>query len=138
MNDLKIARERLKDHTICLYRAGVEYTSDLRGIAPMMGYLETVDLSGFSVADKVVGKAAAMLFLKAGIKAVYAVTLSESAKELLERHGVPVEYQALTDRIINRAGTDTCPMEKTVLSCDDIKEGYRLLKNKYEEMRKFS
>lgn len=94
----------------------------------MMEWLgEGRDLHGFSVADLVVGKAAAMLFVRAGIAEVFARVISRSGKDYLERHGIPVAYETLTDSIRNRAGTGICPMEQTVLAIDDPEEGYLAL-----------
>ncbi|MCM1546520.1 MAG: DUF1893 domain-containing protein [Clostridiales bacterium] len=137
MTDIQTAKNNLAGHTICLCKGGECLYSDRRGIAPMMGFIESgVDLSGYSVADKVVGKAAALLFIKCGIISVYAETLSEYAKKALEERGIAVEYKTLTERIINRDGTDICPMEKTVLNCGDAEEAYALLKNKLKELQK--
>lgn len=136
MTDVQLAKQNLSGHTICLCKDGNCIFSDKRGIAPMMGFIaDGVDLEGYSVADVVVGKAVAMLFVKCGIANVYAKTLSTSGKEMLERYGIACEYETLTDKIINRAGTDICPMEKTVLNTDDIEEAYRLLKNKLQSMQ---
>ena len=101
----------------------------------MMGFIESgLDLHGYSVADVVVGKAAALLFVKCGIKEVFAKTLSEYAKRVFELYGVNYEYGILTERIINREGTDTCPMEKAVMNTDDPEEAYEILKNKLIEL----
>lgn len=137
MTDLQIAEQNLEGHTICLCKDGRCLFSEKRGIAPMMDFIaEGVNLEGFSVADIVVGKAAALLFVKCKIKAVFAKTLSKSGKEVLEKHNIQFEYGVLTDKIINREGTDICPMEKTVLNTDDPEEGYLLLKNKIQSMHK--
>lgn len=137
MTDLELAKEGLAGHTICLCKDGQCLTSDRRGIAPMMGWIaDGVDLTGYSAADIVVGKAAAMLFVKSGIAAIYAKTISRSAKAYLESHGVSLSYGTLTEYIINREGTDICPMEKTVLATDDAAEGYRLLKERFAAMKR--
>lgn len=100
-----------------------------------MGFIaKNADLTGYSVADTVVGKAAALLFVKCGITAVFAKTLSLLGKNVLEKHGVYCEYETLTERIINRAGTDTCPMEKAVANTDSAEEAYTLLKNQFEKL----
>ncbi|MDE7295685.1 MAG: DUF1893 domain-containing protein, partial [Clostridia bacterium] len=120
---------------ICLCKNGECLYSEKRGIAPLMGFLaQGVDLRGYSVADKVVGKAAAFLFVKCGIREAFAETLSQSAKAVLEAHGIPVTYSVLTEKIINRAGTDMCPMEKTVLNVDNAEDAYLVLKEKMREM----
>ncbi len=94
-----------------------------------------VDLSGYSVADKVVGKAAALLFVKSGIASVFAENLSESGKKVLQEHAIPFEYITLAEKIINRTGTDICPMEKAVMYCDDAETAYVLLKNQLEKSK---
>ena len=78
MTDLQIAEKNLAGHTICLCKDGECIYSVRRGISPIMGFIDSgTDLKGYSVADTIVGKAAALLFIKCGIKSVYAKTLSE-------------------------------------------------------------
>lgn len=131
MTDLQIAKNNLPGHTICLCKNGNFLYSDKRGIAPMIGFIASGEnLSDYSVADIIVGKAAALLFVKCGIKNVFAKTLSENGKEVLELYGVNYEYEVLTERIINREGTDTCPMEKAVAGTENPEEAYVILKDK--------
>ena len=136
MTDLQTAKNNIDGHTICLCKDGKCLFSEKRGIAPMMDFIaDGIDLSGYSVADLVVGKAAALLFVKCGIIKVFAKTLSESAKRVLELYGVDYEYETLTEKIINRDGTDICPMEKAVLGCDDVEEAYLILQKKLKILR---
>ena len=131
MTDLEIAQSNLAGHTICLCKDGNCLFSEKRGIAPMMGFIaENVDLHGYSAADLVVGKAVAMLFVKSGVPHVFAKLLSQAGKKVLEEHGVNYRFETLTDKIVNRDGTDICPMEKTVSDTEDVDEAYLLLKNK--------
>jgi hypothetical protein len=94
------------------------------------------DLKGYSAADMIVGKAAAMLFVKAGICAVHGKVMSEAASEYLEAHHIPHSYDKLTEQIINRTGDNICPMEAAVANISDPEEGYKALFNKIQEMRK--
>lgn len=71
------------------------------------------------IADKAVGKAAAACMVAGGVKQVYADVMSEPALALLQIHGVTADYGQLVDHIINRAGTDWCPMEKLSRDIDD-------------------
>ena len=131
MTDLTLAKNNLGNHSVCLCKDGECIVDDRRGLSPLVGLISLgADLSGYSVADKVVGKAAALLFVKCNVAVVYAKTLSQSGKAVLDKHGIPVEYDTLADRIINRDGTDMCPMEKTVADCDDPQRAYELIKNK--------
>lgn len=76
-------------------------------------------LHGALVADKAVGKAAAACMVIGGIRQVHADVMSEPALKLLETHGVTAGYGQLVDHIINRAGTDWCPMERLSRDTDD-------------------
>ena len=136
MTDIETAIRELEGHSICLCRGGEFFTDDGRGISPVMRFIsEGRDLSGYSTADVIVGKAAAMLFVKASIVSVHGRVMSESGKAFLETHGIPCSYDVLTDRIINRKGTDICPMEKTVADIDDPETAYTALAKKIAELR---
>lgn len=129
MTDLQIAKENLAGRSVCFCRNGIYFYSDKHGISPILDCIaEKTDLAGYAVADKIVGKAAALLFVKCKIKRVFAQTLSQSGKRILEEYGIPFEYETLTEKIINRAGTDICPMEKAVSHTDDPEEAYEVLK----------
>ena len=137
MTDIELAKTNLDGHSICLCRDGEIITDDGRGISPMMKFIaEEKDLTGFSTADVIVGKAAAMLFVKAGIVCVHGKTMSESGKAYLGTHGIPCTYDILTEKIINRQGTDICPMEKAVMNIDDTEKGYEALRIRLESIAK--
>ena len=77
MTDLQTAITHLAGHTLALCKGEDILTSDKRGVAPMLGWIrEGRDLHGYTAADRVVGKAGAMLFVKAGVCEIYAQTLS--------------------------------------------------------------
>ena len=136
MTDLETAIANLEGHSICLCKDGAILTDDAKGIAPMMKLISSgKDVSGYSVADLIVGRAAAMLFIKAGITSVYGKVMSKGAEALLQSQGIPCRYDVLTERIINREGTDVCPMEKTVADITDPNEAYLALKARIEQMR---
>lgn len=135
MTDIEKAIMSLEGHTLALCRGNTVLTSDKRGVSPMLDFIERgYDLAGFSAADVVVGKAAAMLFTKVGIKEVYAKTISKSGLEYLTLRGIPAAYETLTDRIINREGTGICPMEEATSATDDHELGFELIKKKRDEL----
>lgn len=137
MTDLETAKAHLSGHSLCLCKDGAWFTDDGRGISPMLRLLgETRDLRGYAAADSIVGKAAAMLFVKAGIAAVYGEVMSEAGRAYLEAHGIPCAFGVLTEKIINRKGDGICPMEQAVAELDDADEGYRALCDKLNSLRK--
>ena len=136
MTDIEIAIKQLSGHSICLCKNGAVITDDGRGVSPMIGLIFSgIDLSGYSAADIIVGKAAAMLLVKAGIISVYGIVMSKNAMNYLHQHGIPFSYDQLTDCIINRNGTDICPMEKAVREISDPEEGYLAIINKLNELK---
>lgn len=136
MNDLKTAREHLPDHSLVLCRDGVMIVSDKRGVLPMVGFIrEGRELSGYVAADRVVGRAAAMHFVHAGIRDVYAETVSDGAVAFLTAHGIPVRYGTKTEGIVNREGTGPCPMETAVADIEDAEEGVHRIIDKVSRHR---
>lgn len=139
MEQLQRAKQLLETggHTLVVCGEGVQHISDRRGVAPMISFLEqALPLSGYAAADKVVGKATALLFVMAGIREVYAAVLSRPAKAVLERHGVAVTYGALVERIENRDKTGLCPMEQAVWLIDDPAQAFAAVKAKLAELQK--
>ncbi len=136
MTDLEYAKSELANHTLVLCKERSLITSDKHGVAPMLDFLsDELDLSGYSAADIVVGKAVAMLFVLAKIKEVHAEVLSFEGKEYLEKNNIKVTYNKLIPHILNRTKDDLCPMEKVVHSLDNPSEAFVALKNKILELR---
>lgn len=74
------------------------------------------------IADKVVGKAAASLMIAGGVTGVYAVTISTPALSLLRKYGVDVTFDTEVHHIVNRTGTDWCPLEKQCFLANTVEE----------------
>ena len=106
--------------TCVFYKQGVVYKSFDRGIRPLLELLDSgQDLSGFCAADKVVGKAAALLYCLLQVQSVYAPVISRPALEVLQNHGIRVYYQVCTAAIQNPAGNGLCPMETATREISD-------------------
>lgn len=69
-------------------------------------------LKGAIIADKIVGKAAAVLMVAGGIRGLHTHTISEQALSVFDGSGIEVTYGQSVPVIINRTRTDWCPMEK--------------------------
>lgn len=135
--DLARARARLAEgeYTVVLCRGDREQTDTRRGVAPLLALLdEGVDVTGFAAADRVVGKAAAFLYLRLSVAAVYAPVMSRPAYDLLTAHGVPAYVDTLTDAIRNRAGDGYCPMETAVWELDDPAAAEAAIRRKRAEL----
>lgn len=135
---MEAAKAALAGHSCALTRGDMLYVSDDRGIRPLMDWLAHGEkpLEGACAADKVVGKAAALLFVYGGVREIYAAVISEAAAAALDRHGVPYTYARMVPRIINRDGSGLCPMESRVMDTDSPEEAYRRLSEALKSMRK--
>lgn len=137
MNDLERAKKLLKGAVTCAFVKGAqERTSVLTGIRPLMELLDGGEtLEGYSAADKIVGRAAAFLYVRLGVAAVYAEVLSAKGEEILKKYGIPYEYREFTENIINRTGDGPCPMEAATEKISDPKEAEEVLRAKLASMR---
>ena len=113
-NRLEYAKSKLikENYTLVLYDGNKFISSKKRGIAPLLELYESGrDFSSFSAIDRVVGRAAAFLYVLLGVKSVFALCISELALDVLNNAGISVEYGAKVNSISNREGTGPCPME---------------------------
>jgi len=133
MQDLEIAEKRLNEEGLALsvVKDGeIIFESVSHGIS---GFLEAVErleekLEGASVADRVVGKAIALLCVYAKVRAVYAVILSERAKVVLEKHAIHHELDNLVESILDMDKVGMCPFERLATEISDPAEAYERLK----------
>lgn len=136
-NDLKKAIDILNSgqYTCVLCKDNEIHISTERGVKPLLEWLESgIDLKGFSVADKVVGKAAAFLYVLLGVKEVYAPVMSESAIYTLSRNGIFPQCDISVKNIINRTGMGNCPMEEAVVDITIPVEAVNAIRNRLKEL----
>lgn len=85
--------------------------------------------------DVKIGRAAAMLFVKAGVHAVFAEVMSDGAAALLAAHGIDASCDVRTAAIEDRQKTGPCPMESAVAGIEDIDAGIAAIRRRAEELR---
>lgn len=132
INDLKDILLK-ENHTLVIYKNNASViTSNDRGVNSLIKLIEEdkSQLSGSLIADKVIGKAAALLMIYAGVKEIYAPIISKPALQTLLKHNVKVYYDKEVERIINRKGDGLCPMETLCLDIEKPDEAYLLLSTK--------
>lgn len=122
MTDLDRAKELLTagESTLVLCRGTHILTDTRRGVAPLLALLDSgTPVVGYAAADRVVGKAAAFLYLRLGVAAVHGGVMSVPAYDLLVAHGVRTTCDTLVPAVRNRAGDGYCPMEQVSLPHTD-------------------
>ena len=141
MQDLEIAKQALKTRgfSLVIVKDGRPiFESYSSGIIGLLQAVEThhEELKDSSVADKIVGRAAALLLAYCLVKEVYAVTVSNEGLRIFQENQVRIEYDSIVPKILDRDGKDICPFEKLSLSIASPQESYDKLKRCVEEMRK--
>ena len=137
--DILTAKKILTDnnYTCVLYSDGVEHHSTLRGVKPLIDFLESdCDFNGFCAADKVVGAGAAHLYVLLHVKAVWARLMSKDAVNILQTNGINAFYDEMVPYIINRSGDGACPIEMAVKGIADSKQALTIIKQTLEKLIK--
>lgn len=115
--------------TCVLCRDNVIYRSSIRGVKPLLEMLESrTDTIGFCASDKVVGKAAAMLYCLLQVRQVYAPVMSSGAVQILTDHSIEAVYDLQVDAILNRGKDGLCPMEMATQMTDDPNEALLIIR----------
>ncbi|NLL70689.1 MAG: DUF1893 domain-containing protein [Epulopiscium sp.] len=113
----------------------IVFTSKESGVKPLLTYIQThgTSIHSLIVADRIIGKAAALLASYLHVQQIYTPILSVSGKEILDRYGIQVEYETLVPYIQNRAKTGPCPMEILVSSIATSQEAYEKIAHVVKE-----
>jgi hypothetical protein len=132
-SDVEIAKSQLVENNLNLVIAKngqVIFETKKSGIGGFLQAIEQLDsdLFGSSVADRIIGMAAAMLCVYIEVDSVFALTLSEGGMKVLEANGVNFEFENKVSNILNRDKTDICPFEKRAIASKNVEDAYVNLK----------
>lgn len=124
LKDIEIAKEvfHKEDLAIVVVKQGeVVFKSKDKGIKPLYTLATKMKEEAFggSVADKVIGKGAALLCGYLDIKEVYASLISEGGQIILNNYNIPYTMDKSCSYIMNRDKTDYCPIEKLSLDIEE-------------------
>lgn len=114
------------------YKKGVRDLEDLLDEKDADGHKGHA-LHGSTIADKVIGKAAAGMMAYGGVGEVYADVMSKKAIPLLEDNHIKYSYGTLVDHIIIPKGDNRCPLEKIVSPAKNAEETVRMLRQHFKE-----
>jgi hypothetical protein len=124
MTDLELAKQKLNTDSLAFVIA--KYGAILRtGTREGIGELiEAVDAlgdaaRGATLADKIVGKAVAMVARTARFRTVYSPLASQAARDALVIDKIALECDRLVPLLLNKHNDGPCPMERLTLPIDD-------------------
>ena len=132
--DLELAKLWLKerDLTLVVVKEGETiFEIKSQGIS---GFLQAIEklgkrLGASSVADTIVGAAAATLCVYSKVSAVFAVTISKGGTRVLKENNIFCEFENEVLNILNSDRKDICPFDKLVINSVDSEEAYTKLRS---------
>ena len=140
MQDIEIAKKELydKELTLAIVKNGsVLFETDSHRIS---GFISAIDkfgirLNGASVADRVAGKALALLCVYGGVKQVYAEVLSQKAQAVFESNDILFDWKEIIENVLDMNKTGMCPFEKVAANISNPKESYAVFRALLEKMK---
>ncbi len=132
MDDLELAKQIFQAESLAfvLVQAGrVLARGTCDGISELLTAVETLgeQAHGASLADKIVGKAVALVAASANLRAVYSPLASESAQRVLARRQIELTAERFVPLILNKRGDGPCPMERLTLPLEEPQDAVRAL-----------
>ncbi|MEM2094753.1 MAG: DUF1893 domain-containing protein [Candidatus Bathyarchaeia archaeon] len=129
LEDEKLLTQKLDELSLIILKDGKTLLeSKEEGMRPLLVALRRfgrTGLRGTVIADKVVGKAAALLISYIDPKTLYCGTLSQSAIDVLRRHRISYHAVDVVPEILNRSGDERCPFERAVADSEAPVKAYR-------------
>jgi hypothetical protein len=140
MSDLDIAKSTLykKELTLTIVKNGkVLFETDSHRISGFLNAIQQfgATLEGASLADRVAGKAIALLCVYAKIKEVYAEVLSKKAKTVFEENRIRHEWKELVNNVLDLNKRGVCPFEKAAADITNPKNAYKVFKTLQETFK---
>lgn len=128
MNNMQILKEKLykTNASLVVYKNEVCKEYYKPGIRDIINILteSKKGLKGATIADKVIGKVAGSILILAGVKEIYADTISKLVMPILEENNIKYEYREAVDFIQNKDKTAMCPMENKFKDEEDLTKIY--------------
>jgi hypothetical protein len=123
-------------NTLRVYKGSkLIFTSDKDRLLPLVEYIDKFASQHHNVVifDKIVGQAAALLFIKADCQEVYSPLGSQLAIEVLEKYSIKHHLTQIVP-CIQKPNGNMCPMEALSIG-KDPEEFYQLISNLLAENR---
>jgi len=107
--------------------------SDKHRVKPFLDLIENNPsmLEGAIVGDRIVGRAAALLCVYSKVKAVFAISISDEAIEILDAHNILATWQDTVPYIVEKDLSSRYKLDVYLKDIEDPKRAIEMIK-KYE------
>lgn len=132
-DEQKLAVDELNntDYSLIIVKNNnVQYRSKEESVSSIVSLMDNEPdlLKDSIVADKIIGRAVAMVCDHASVKYCYGSIISEGAVDIFNRNNLPFNFNQKVKAIRNRDNTDLCPIEKLTQNTNDSREGIKKIK----------
>ncbi len=133
VTDLELAKRKLNTDSLAFVIAkdsAIPRTGTREGIGELIEAIDALGdaANGAALADKIVGKAVAMVARTARFGAIYSPLASQAARDALAIDKISLEYDRLVPLILNKRNDGPCPMERLTLPIDDPRQAVDALR----------
>lgn len=124
MNDLEMARIVFQSNSyafVLVRDHQVLATGTRQGVGELLDAVAHHGelVRGAALADKIVGKAVAMVAAYAGITAIYSPLASQAGEQVCQQYNIEFHADHLVPLIRNKRNDGPCPMERLTLELDE-------------------
>lgn len=139
MTDLEKAKKIFNDangeYSLVLCKGDDVFTSSGHGIKTLVSLVEgDKDYSEYSACDKIVGRAAAFMYVLLGVSNVHSSVMAKLAIQILDRAEINYSADSFVDGIQNRSKTGSCPMETAVIRSGSPVKALEDIKNQMKAL----
>ena len=131
MTDLEKAKDYFYSQkaSMVLCKDDEKFITHEKGLSPLINLIETGDdYFEYSACDKVVGRAAAFLYVLLGVKEIHAKIMAKLAIQILDKAEIKYSADEFVETILDDQGKDTNPLEEVVLRSGSANNALRDLK----------
>lgn len=133
MNDKRLAIDQLNNSEyklVVVKDNEIKYRSKEESVGSIVDLLDSNPglLKNSIVADKIIGRAVAMVCDYGEVNFCYGSIISNGAVDVFEKANIPYKAKKEVKFIKNRDNTDLCPIEKLTLTVEQSKDGIDKIK----------
>jgi hypothetical protein len=106
------------------------YFSKARGLSPLFEILDTRPelLENGIAGDRIIGRAAAMFFIYAKVKAVFGLSISDEAIDILQNRNIIVTWKETVPYIVERDLTSRYKLDLSIKDIEDPAEAVKQIR----------
>jgi len=131
--DTSFLKDLLEEFSLVIIKnGGIIFSSKNKSIRPILdAYIQLGDeLNMAIIADRIIGKAAALIICNTRPMLVYTLVMSKPALEVFKAHGVRYQYEELVENILDKDG-NICMFERLLATVSSPSLAVSLIKKKF-------